>query len=92
VTQQWYQTLFGSIDYVSSIIPGLTVNQNVVDASITKPKLKRDLNIWLQERLLVAGEWKCFPDEDEGVTIPKKELIEKTSKLNSYKNDSKYCK
>jgi len=73
--------MFGCVAYASSIIPGLCINQNVVDSSITKKGLKGDFNMWYQKWLLVAGEWKRYTDKEKTVAVPEKELLTKTLQL-----------
>eukprot|EP00026_Physarum_polycephalum_P005219 Phypoly_transcript_05249.p1 GENE.Phypoly_transcript_05249~~Phypoly_transcript_05249.p1 ORF type:complete len:509 (+),score=29.36 Phypoly_transcript_05249:166-1692(+) len=72
----WYDTVLeAAVSIASSLVPNFEVNRNVVDDSLTKPKLQRDLNCHVQRRLLLGGEIKRFPDDFD---VACSELIDKT--------------
>ena len=76
ISSQWYNHTFDlAIKLSSSLVPGIQVNRNAIDRSMTNASEKQDLNIWVADRLLVAGEAKRFSSQfTEGF----KEIADKT--------------
>lgn len=82
----WQNVLVdSSIKVASSILPGLRINKNVMDSSITVKDKRHDLLLWLCERLVVAGELKRF---EKDFPLAKEELISKTIERSMYSRET----
>jgi hypothetical protein len=57
VVSAYYHIMIApTLGRVSSILPGIRFNQDVIDSSFTESQQHRDFNVWMREVLLFAGE------------------------------------
>lgn len=83
MANSWYNHVFDvPLKMASSAVPGIKFNRNVVDKSYTLSKdSRRDMNCWMNDRLVVAGEVKRYAVAADDLRIPEQELVDKTPSI-----------